>query len=386
MNIAKWPIAGERERELILSVLDSPQWGGFHEIVSRFEQQFAQYQHCSHGISTFNGTVSLEMMLAVAGIGPGDEVIVPAISFVSTAMAVSRVGATPVFVDIEPYTFNIDPERVAHAITPATRAILTVHFGGPLCAIDRIGTLAAQHGLMLFEDAAHAHGSEWNGRRAGSFGLAASFSFQNGKVMTSGEGGMVTTNDRDFGEQCRSFANQGRQPGAGFFHHFTAGTNFRITGLQAALLVAQLERLDSEIATRAGNEAFVRRELAEIPGLHFQDIPAAVNRRSHYLLLGRIDPQAFGATRDEFHQYLTRLGIPCTPFYPHPLYGNPMYATQGGCRVEPCPIAEACIRDAFWFPHRVLMSDPEMVSEITNAIRSFTVKHTAGAFSPCASS
>src|SRR3974377_1715961 len=166
MNIAKWPAAGDRERELIQAVLDSPQWGGFHEIVGRFEQQFAAYQQCRYGVTTFNGTVSLEMMLTVGGIGPGDEVIVPAISFVSTATAVSRVGATPVFVDIEPYTFNLDPKRAAAAITSKTRAILTVHFGGSLCAIDRIDRLAREHGLILLEDAAHAHGAEWDGKRA----------------------------------------------------------------------------------------------------------------------------------------------------------------------------------------------------------------------------
>src|SRR5690242_8444730 len=123
MKIAQWPIAGDRERELILSVLDSPQWGGFHEFIERFEREFAGYQQCRHAVTTFNGTVSLEMLLFVAGIGPGDEVIVPAISFVSTATAVSRTGAIPVFVDIEPYSFNMDPDRVAAAITPKTRAV-----------------------------------------------------------------------------------------------------------------------------------------------------------------------------------------------------------------------------------------------------------------------
>lgn len=378
IQIAKWPVAGNRERELLLSVLDSPQWGGFHEIVAQFEQQFAAYQHSAYGVSTFNGTVSLEMMLAVAGIGPGDEVIVPAISFVSTATAVSRVGATPVFVDIEPCSFNLDPKRAAAAITPKTRAILTVHFGGSFCAIDRLVALAKEHGIVLFEDAAHAHGSEWNGRRAGSFGLASSFSFQNGKVMTSGEGGMVTTSDAAFYEQCRSFANQGRRPGASFFHHFTVGTNFRLTALQAAILVAQLERLDTDIGLREHNEDCIRRELTGIPGFTFQHIPSQVNRRSHYLLPGRIDASAFGMTRDRFQQHLAAKGIPCTPFYPHPLYGNPMYAT-GGCRVEPCPVAEACIEDAFWFPHRVLMSGESTVRALV-----LTVKHMASGSGPCA--
>src|SRR5437870_4247929 len=129
MEIARWPLSEERELTLLREVLDSSQWGGFHPMVERFEQQFAAYQHARFAVSAFNGTVALERVLAVAGIGPGDEVIIPAISFVSTATAVSRVGAVPVFVDIEPDTLNLDPDRAAAAITPQTRAILTVHFG-----------------------------------------------------------------------------------------------------------------------------------------------------------------------------------------------------------------------------------------------------------------
>jgi len=372
MNIAKWPVSTGREIELLRRVLDSPQWGGFHELVGEFERSFAAYQNCAHGIAVFNGTVSLEMLLAVSGIGPGDEVIIPAISFVSTATAVSRAGAIPVFVDIEPYSFNIDPRRVEEAIGPRTRAIMAVHFGGPLCEIERLASIAAAHNLILFEDAAHAQGSEWQGRRAGSFGLAASFSFQNGKVMTSGEGGIVTTNDDAFAEKCRAFANQGRdskQPGATFFHHYTLGSNLRITALQTAVLVAQFERLDEQIALRRRNESVLRTKLSAIPGLTFQKIPLEVNRHSHYLLPGRIDANAFGESRDEFHRRMTAAGIPCTPFYPHTLYQNPLYANGvAPSRVLPSPISHACIRDAFWFPHRALMADPETIQAIAREI------------------
>ncbi len=372
MNIAKWPVSTGREIELLRRVLDSPQWGGFHELVGEFERSFAAYQHCAHGIGVFNGTVSLEMMLAVSGIGPGDEVIVPAISFVSTATAVSRAGAVPVFVDIEPYSFNIDPHCVRDAIGPRTRAILAVHFGGPLCEIERLAAIAADRNLILFEDAAHAQGSEWKGRRAGSFGLAGSFSFQNGKVMTCGEGGIVTTNGDAFAEKCRAFANQGRdpkQPGATFFHHYTLGSNFRMTALQAAVLVAQFERVDEQIALRCRNESFLREKLSGTPGLTFQIAPPEVNRHSHYLLPGRIDAGAFGESRDEFHRRMTAAGIPCTPFYPHTLYQNPLYANGAApSRVLPCPVSEACVQDAFWFPHRVLMSEPETVEATVREI------------------
>jgi dTDP-4-amino-4,6-dideoxygalactose transaminase len=368
MRIPNWPIHGEREVELLRGVLESGRWGGFNEIVGRFERSFAEFQQCAHGIAAVNGTVTLETALAVCGIGAGDEVIVPAISFISTATAVSRAGAVPVFVDIEPYTFNMDPARAAAAIGPRTKAILVVHFGGLVADMDCYTRLAAERGLVLIEDAAHAHGSEWNGRRAGSFGLAGSFSFQNSKVMTAGEGGILTTNDAGFAERTRAFINQGRREGAGWFFHYTLGTNFRMAAFEAAVLTAQLERLPAQIATRARNARLLRSELAEVAGLRFQDQPRQATAHSGYLLLGRIEAEKFGMSRDEFHAALTAAGIPCTPFYPHPLYGNPMYG-EGGCRVEPCPVAEACIRDAFWFPHRVLLADEETIREIAAAIR-----------------
>ncbi len=241
---------------------------------------------CAHAVSAMNGTVTLEMALWAAGVGPGDEVIVPAISFVSSAMAVSRVGATPVFVDIEPLSFNMDPERAAAAITARTKAIMPVHFGAAIADMDRIGPLAAEHGLALIEDAAHAQGSELNGRRAGSLGLAGSFSFQNSKVMTAGEGGMLTTNDAAFAEHAWSLMDQGRKPGGGWFHHYLLGSNYRITGFQAAVLLAQLERLPEQSRRRAHNAALLRRELADVPGLDFQTVPRATERQFVVLAVG----------------------------------------------------------------------------------------------------
>src|SRR5690606_38292321 len=236
---------------------------------------FARYQHCQHGIAMMNGTVTLEAALHAAEIGPGDEVIVPAISFVSTATAVSRVGATPVFVDIEPYSFNMDPARVEEAISPATRAILVVHFGGPLADLDRLLPIARKHGLIVIEDAAHAHGCEWNGKRAGSFGDCGSFSFQNGKVLTAGEGGIITSNREDFAARIRSIANQGRRPGHSFFAHFELGSNLRITALQVAVLMAQMDMLDEQIERRTRNAAILLHELHALEGIHWQKVPAA---------------------------------------------------------------------------------------------------------------
>ncbi len=358
MKIPKWPEAGEQEVQLLREVLLSDRWGGFHEFVGRFEREFARFQGCEFGVSAINGTVTLEMILEAMGIGPGDEVIVPAISFISTATAVSRVGAMPVFVDIERGTFNMDSARAAEAITPATRAIIAVHFGGPMMDVERLKQL----GVPVIEDAAHAHGSEWRGRRAGSIGVAGSFSFQNSKVMTAGEGGIVTTNDEGLAARVWAIANQGRRKEGGWFEHYTLGTNYRMTALQAAVLLPQLERLPEQNSRRARNAEIVKRELGAGTRIEWQHVPAEAAVHTNYLLLGRMRDRA------RFHQAVTAAGVPCTPFYPHTLYRNPLYR-EGGCRVAPCPEAEASIGEAFWFPHRVLLGTEAETLAIAAVIR-----------------
>ena len=365
MQIPSWPQADEREAELLRMVLESPQWGGFHPFVAEFERSFAAYQQAQFGISAFNGTVTLELVLAVLGIGPGDEVIVPAISFISTATAVSRVGATPVFVDIEPGSFNIDPERVREAIGSKTRAVMPVHFGGTMCNMDALGAICREHNLVLVEDAAQAHGSEWNGKRAGSFGIAGSFSFQNGKVLCAGEGGMLVTSDEQFAEQARSIANCGRVPGRSFYEHYRIGTNFRPTAFQAAVLLAQFERLPEQIGLRMANANLLKSLLADVEAIVWQEQPPAITQNSLYLLIGRVPNQSL---RDELQNRLSAAGIPSTPFYPHTLYQNAAYR-NGGCRIMPCPVAEARTRDAFWLPHRVLLGSEETIREVAGVFR-----------------
>jgi dTDP-4-amino-4,6-dideoxygalactose transaminase len=346
-------------------VLESPQWGGFHPYVSEFESAFAAYQDCRYGISAFNGTVTLELALTVLGIGPGDEVIIPAISFVSTATAVSRVGATPVFVDLEPWSFNIDPQRVREAITSATKCVIGVHFGGPLCNVGALVDICREYDLIFLEDAAHAHGSAWNGRKAGSFGVAGSFSFQNGKVLCSGEGGMLTTSDDSFAELARSVANQGRVAGRSFYEHHNLGSNFRLTAFQAAVLTAQFERLPEQIKRRADSAALIRRELSGCDAIVWQEQARELTQNSWYLMLARI--RGGRAMRDRLQEHLSLAGIPSTPFYPHTLYQNPLY-TRGNCRVEPCPQAEACLSDAIWLPHRVLLADEDTIRQVAAVI------------------
>ncbi len=365
MNIPAWPVSGARERELLDQVLSADQWGGFHPMVARFEQEFAAFQECRFGLSACNGTVTLEIALDALGIGEGDEVIVPAISFIATATAVSRVGAKPVFVDIGENTYNIDPERVREAIGPRTRAVIAVHFGGPMADMGALAAITAEFGIPLIEDAAHAHGSEWRGRRAGSFGVISSFSFQNGKAMTAGEGGILLSNNEPLIDRAREIQNTGRRKGEGFFFHYILGSNFRITALQCAVLMAQLERLPEQNRTRRRNADAIRRELAQVSGLHFQEVPEAAKVHTNYLLLGRVE-----GDRGVFHRHLTAGGFPCTPFYPHTLYNNPLYKDRKNCHVMPCPNAEARITDAFWIPHRALLGDGQLTEALASAIRS----------------
>jgi dTDP-4-amino-4,6-dideoxygalactose transaminase len=365
MATPSWPVSGARERELLEEVLKNANWGGYHPFVAQFEQQFAAFQHCRFGLSACNGTVTLEAALEALGIGEGDEVIVPAISFISTATAVSRVRATPVFVDIEPDTFNIDADRIREAITKKTRAIIPVHFGGPMANMDAIMAVSTANGLPVLEDAAHAHGSEWNGVRAGSIGVISSFSFQNGKVMTAGEGGILLSNDQAIIDRSHEILDQGRRKGEPWFFHYTLGTNFRITAWQSAVLIAQLERLPEQNARRARNVKLIRESLADFPGIHFQRVPDAARVHTNYLLLGRVE----NGCRDAFHKALTGAGFPCTPFYPHTLYENPLYRDRTNCRVMPCPQAEARIKDAFWIPHRALLGNEVDSMQLAAAIR-----------------
>lgn len=366
MNIPIWPQAGERESELLRMVLENPQWGGFHPFVQEFEHTFAAYQHAAYGIGAFNGTVALELALSVLGIGPGDEVVVPAISFISTATAVSRVGAVPVFVDIERDSFNLNPDRIREALSDRTRALITVHFGGTMSNIEEISRISSEHNLLLIEDAAHAQGSEWNGKRAGSFGIVGAFSFQNGKVLCSGEGGLLVSSNDSFAEIARSIANCGRNIGSSFYEHYRIGGNYRLTAFQAAVLLAQFERLPDQIRRRMSNARLLKDLLKDVEEIVWQAQPPEITQNSCYLLVGRVQGPA--GARDAFHRKLAAAGVPSTPFYPHTMYANPAYR-HASCRVMPCPVAEESIRKAFWLPHRVLLAEESTIRQIADVIK-----------------
>ena len=365
-----WPFFDHTDREALDDVLETRVWGGYHEAVAELERRFAAFHDAKYGIALANGTVSLEIALTAAGIKPGDEVIVPPITFVASATAVARVGATPVFVDIDPQTIDLNPGLIEQSITERTRAIVAVHFAGHPVDLDRVVPLCDQYKLTLIEDCAHAHGASWNEQRVGSFGKFGSFSFQASKNMTAGEGGILITNDPDLAERARSISNQGRRTGGAWYEHPSLGTNARITGFQAALLLNQLERLPKQLATRMQRATYLRDKLESIHGL--TPTPRTLDERltihAYHLFSMRYESvQWHDVPRAKVVAALLAEGVPVTLGYPHPIYRNAVFQ-QHPTVVRPCPEAEAYCEASIWLPHNALLASEEWLNKVVLAI------------------
>ena len=364
----RWPQWDEREAQRVQAVLESGEWGGFNEVVREFEAAWAKRHQAKHCISAVNGTLTLEAALRVLGIGAGDEVIVPPYTFIATANAVRLVGATPVFVDIEPDTYNLDIDRVAEAIGPKTKAVIPVHFGGLAVDMDRLLPLAKAHGLAVVEDAAHAHGSTWRGTPLGSLGDIGSFSLQQSKNLTAGEGGILTTNDDDLGLKLWSFANQGRDPQGRWYEHGMLGSNLRMSGWQAAILLAQLERFDEQLVRRQASARRLYSILEEIDGPAPMRWDPRCDNHAHHLFMMRYDPDKYnGLSREDFVNALKAEGVPCSIGYYRPLYEQVPLA-EPYSRIMPCPVTEQACKEAIWLAQSVLLAEPEEMDDIARAM------------------
>ncbi len=365
---ARWPQFDEREKTALIEVLESGVWGGYSPKVAEFEQVFADFHGARYGVSAANGTVTLEAALLAAGIHAGDEVIVPPISFIATATAVLRVGASPVFADIDRASYNLDPARVNEAVTERTRAIIPVHFAGHPAEMDVLMELAREHDLVVLEDCAHAHGASWRGQRVGSFGTFGSFSFQASKNMTAGEGGILTTNDKILTERARSVCNQGRRPGGGWFEHVRLGTNYRLTGWQAAILLQQLERLPQQLETRAANARFLIDQLKQFDLIEPPLVDERVTDHSYYLFMLRFKSEhSPGLSKAKFVSALAAEGIPCAEGYPYPLYRNPLFDSHAHRRGD-CPEAERMCDEAFWVSHEIMLAEGDDLGDFVTAL------------------
>jgi len=364
---AQFPVFDERELSALKEVLESGVWGGYNPKVAEFEQAFAEFHQARFGITAANGTVTLETALAAAGIGAGDEVIVPPISFIATATAVLRVGAMPVFADIDE-TCNLNPARVGEAVTERTRAIIPVHFAGQPADMDALMHIAEKNQLIVIEDCAHAHGATWKEKSIGSFGNFGSFSFQASKNLTAGEGGCLTTNDEDLAEIARSICNQGRKTGGAWYEHFRLGTNYRLTGWQAAVLLSQFSRLTEQIEQRNRNARYLDERLNALNLISLPPIDERVTRHSYYLYLIRLNLEQFpGLTKSKFVKALDAEGIPCSAGYPHPLYKNQVFDDYRHIRND-CPEAERMCADSFWLSHEIMLSEPDNLNDVVSAI------------------
>jgi dTDP-4-amino-4,6-dideoxygalactose transaminase len=379
----RWPIWDDAERSALLEVLESGQWW-YGEQVRRFEKAYADFHHVKYGVTCTNGTTAIEACLRAMGIVPGDEVIVPAYTFVATASAVVTVGAIPVFADVEPDTLCIDPRDVERKITPRTKAIIPVHVAGRFADMAALSALATKHQLQILEDAAHAWGSLLDGKGPGTIGRCATFSFQISKNITAGEGGIILSNDQELAELCRSFTHCGRRKGGNWYDHDYLGSNLRITEFQAAILLAQLSRLQGQVERRERSAAILDERLSKLPGIRLIRPEPRMTRRSYHMYIFRLDEQALGVSRDRFIEALAAEGLPASQGWYHPLYANGVFqksksSTRHGI-ISPlagqnldytqvrCPIAEQVCQDAVWIAQNILLAPERDIAAAADAI------------------
>lgn len=379
-----WPQYDENERRALEEVLESRVWWRTPGTKTlEFEKAFATYHGARHGIAVTNGTAALEVTMAALGVGQGDEVIVPNFTFIATASAVLFANALPVLVDVDPHTYCLDPALTEAAITPRTKAIIAVHMGGHPADLDRLQEIAKRHGVALVEDSAHAHGSEWRGRRIGTFGSAATFSFQASKLMTAGEGGMIISNDDNFERLARSVHDCGRMPGEWFYSHFIYGSNYRLSEWQGAILKVQLGRLEEQTIQRHRNGRLLDKLLGNIPGITPQICDPRCTRNGQYAYIFHVDSkQLAGISTENFIAALNAEGIPTQASYP-PLHeldcfrkGEYRKRLSGSQATEPhaflkqpFPHTQRAAWQTVWIPQFALLGDEEDMNEIANAIR-----------------
>ena len=328
LPVAEPDLSG-REAEYVADAIASSWISSTGPYVDRFEREYAAWCGSRTALAVANGTVALHLALLAHGVGPGDEVIVPSLTYIATANAVRYTGAEPVFVEVDPATWCIDPAAVEAAITPRTRGVIAVDLYGHPVDMDALNAICARHGIWLVEDAAEAHGALYKGRQVGSEASIATWSFYGNKILTSGEGGALTLNDPELERRARLFRGQGMDPNRRYF--FTeVGYNYRLTNVACAMLCAQLERVDEIVAKRRQLFAGYREDLAGIPGIGFQ--PAAEwAAPAPWLFCVTVDEAAYGRSRDDLAGILAEAGIETRPFF-IPIHRLPPYADAPGSR------------------------------------------------------
>jgi len=357
------PIIEDEEIQEVVEVLKS----GFiaqGPKVAEFEEKFAQYVGTKYAVATSSGTTALHLALLAAGVGEGDEVITTPFSFAATGNSVLYTGARPVFVDIDSQTYNLDPAQIEAAITPQTKAILPVHLYGQPADMDPIMEIAAKHDLRVIEDAAQAHGAIYKGKMAGSLGDMACFSFYPTKNMTTSEGGIITTDNKELADKCRILRAHGEKER---YQHVVLGYNFRMTDIAAAIGLAQLKKLDKFNQKRIENAAYLSEHIKEIEGVKSPYVMEDVQHVFHQYTI-RIE----NGSRDEWIQFLNENGVGTGIHYPKPIYKQELYQELGFN--DNCPEAEKAANEVISIPvhPRLKVEDLEtIVQTLEDASRHF---------------
>jgi len=387
-SFTEWPMSTKQEASVLKDVLTSSKWGGQPfpgKYAVAFATKFAKFHTAKYGQCVNTGTVAIQAALKAIGIRPGDEVLAPAYTWEGTVGPVLLLNAVPVFVDVDPNTYCMDAKQIEKAITPRTKAILPVHLGMRFADMDEILRIAAKHNLKVIEDCAHAHGGMWKGKGAGSMGDLGAFSFQSSKLITSGEGGAVITNNLEYMELVQSYINAGRASVTDKFHHRIIGFNYRLGEFQAAVLCAQLERLPKQAKVRERNMKRLETKLTDTPAIGLLPPEPRITRLAPYgYVLKYFSNKANGIPRAAFVAALQLEGIPCDGLFYEPVYKSSLFpldpadfpALTWG-REKPldlrsmysCPEAErAAYYEAVWFPHQLFLGGNEDTDAIANAI------------------
>lgn len=380
----EWPVHDERDVEAVTRVVRSGRWGGFPypgPETQRLAEGFAEFQGGGHAVPMANGTVTLEVALRAAGVGWGDEVIVPAYTFQATAAAPMAAGAVPVIVDVEPDTYCMDPAAVEAAITPRTRAIIPVHLGASMADMDAIMAIASRHGLLVVEDCAHAPGATWRGRGAGTIGDFGSFSLQSSKTLTAGEGGILLCRTLELATRVASIIDCGRPKDPDGIE-YTQGANFRLTELQAALANVALARMPEQILERAEMADRMDTLARDVPGVRVLKRDPRHTTRAFYRYILAVVPEVFGLDHDQVCAALQAEGIPCWTGY-EAMHRYRLFQPRHSRLPVPSafpdyfrfdemrfPNAEqACEQEAVWLDERVFRAGPAGVDDVVVALQ-----------------
>lgn len=359
------PLLNGNERRYVNECLDSGWISSEGPFSRKFEEQFAKRVGRRHGIAVCNGSAALEAAVAALGIGPGDEVILPSFTIISCAAAVIRSGATPVLVDSDSNTWNLDPSNLESLVSPRTKAIMVVHIYGLPVDMDPVLTVAARHGLHIIEDAAEMHGQTYRDKPCGSFGSISTFSFYPNKNVTTGEGGMIVTDDEALAERCRGLRNLCFQPAKRFVHE-ELGWNMRMSNLNAALGLAQLERIDEFIARKRHIGAQYNMLLADIDGVQLP-VPLTDYAENIYWVYGIVLEEGLPVGVEEIMTRLADWGVETRPFF-WPMHRQPVFCRMGMFAGITCAVAERLGRRGLYLPSGLTLCD-EQIERVAKTFR-----------------